>query len=285
MTFQVQKHNCTGCGLCIADCPPSVITLDDNKKAQIATENCMSCSHCAMICPVNAITADGQKLPEYPSGELCLNEQIEHIVRSKRSVRTYRNAPVAQADIDAILESGKMTATASNSMQCQATLLTGAQVSMATSLMATQLLKLVKFMKSPIPQLFIKTIGRKGPAAKYANKETIKSFEAILKESRDGGEDRIFFKAPAVVILTYDKKKKMFGRTDTALAGAHMMLTGHGRSVESCMIGFAELALKNKKVRAKLGIPANRMVGLVFTLGYTNKRYLRYPARPDMGSC
>jgi nitroreductase len=58
-----------------------------------------------------------------------------------------------------------------------------------------------------------------------------------------------------------------------------MMLSAHARGIGSCMIGFAEAALFSKKNRKKIGVPGDRKIGLIFTLGYSDRQYYRYPVR------
>jgi nitroreductase/NAD-dependent dihydropyrimidine dehydrogenase PreA subunit len=277
MVFTIDQEECTRCGICLKECPAQTIKQEKpGAEVKILQENCIECSHCGMVCPAGAVLAEGRRLPSLPNeSELVDYEITDHLLRTKRSVRHYRNAPLLEEDLEEILKTGSLTATASNSRQCKALLLQGGEVAAASSLIAGKLLKLTNILKNPLIRL-----AAKGSAfSRYTNPETVRRYRTSLQKTLEGKADPIFFHAPAVVILTYPKSGKRFGRTDCALAGAHMMLSAHARSLGSCMIGFAEIALKNKAIRHKLGIPKDRKVGLVFTLGYTDRKYLRYPVR------
>jgi nitroreductase len=229
-----------------------------------------------MVCPAGAVLVDGDPLPLIPErGDLAEYEIADRLIRTKRSIRRYRTAPVLQEDINEILYTGSLTATASNTQQCDAMVLTGGEVAAATSLMARELLRLIKLLTNPLFRPFLGFLG----ASRFADPELVRRYSRALKKTLEGKSDPLFFHAPAVVILTYKSRGKRFGRTDCALAGAHMMLSAHARSLGSCMIGFAEIALRSKTVRRKLGIPEGRQVGLVFTLGYSGQKYYRYPVR------
>lgn len=55
----IDKTRCTGCGWCVAVCPPHVMSLDvENWKkfSQLHDEaSCTGCAKCAVKCPFDAI--------------------------------------------------------------------------------------------------------------------------------------------------------------------------------------------------------------------------------------
>ncbi len=50
----VDVYKCTGCGVCVRQCPVDIITLF-NKKATILLDLCEECGICAFVCPDVAI--------------------------------------------------------------------------------------------------------------------------------------------------------------------------------------------------------------------------------------
>jgi ferredoxin len=57
----IDKTRCTGCGWCVAVCPPHVLSLeaapDWQKKSTLHDEaGCTGCAKCAVKCPFDAIT-------------------------------------------------------------------------------------------------------------------------------------------------------------------------------------------------------------------------------------
>ncbi|WP_295371872.1 ATP-binding protein [uncultured Pseudacidovorax sp.] len=56
----VEAARCTGCGWCVAACPPHVLSLAvrDWKKQAVLHDapGCTGCSDCAVVCPFRAIT-------------------------------------------------------------------------------------------------------------------------------------------------------------------------------------------------------------------------------------
>ncbi|MBI9106782.1 MAG: nitroreductase family protein [Spirochaetales bacterium] len=276
MLFTIKNEICTFCGLCADDCPSKVIKIDrSSKTAVIKNEGCIKCSHCGMICPAGAVRVDGKELTPYPKNSGGAAELFDHLILSKRSIRKYNNKLPGSTDLEAILLAGQLTATASNSRQVDSIIIQSPEVQKTAASIARIIQNVLRLVRNPIGRNILKLAGYK----RYADKALLGNFHNRMSNVIDGKSDVLFFNAPVVVILTYSKKGKMFGRTDCALAGQNMMLTAHNRGIGSCMIGFAEAALWNNRLRKKVGVAPDRRIGLIFTLGYTDRKHLRYPTR------
>ena len=55
MAAVVDEAKCTGCGICVDECPVEAITLDDVVK--IDPEVCTDCGRCIEECPNDAISS------------------------------------------------------------------------------------------------------------------------------------------------------------------------------------------------------------------------------------
>ncbi|MBN1283391.1 MAG: electron transfer flavoprotein subunit alpha [Proteobacteria bacterium] len=61
MGIEVIKAKCTGCGICVHECPVEAIEMHAG-KAVIDYETCILCGACAKVCPVDAIVFDKPKV-------------------------------------------------------------------------------------------------------------------------------------------------------------------------------------------------------------------------------
>ena len=58
----IDKERCKGCGLCVANCPKSILTKAQDVNAQgayytvcVDESQCIACGACALMCPDAAI--------------------------------------------------------------------------------------------------------------------------------------------------------------------------------------------------------------------------------------
>ena len=61
----VNEKKCTGCSLCVNDCPGGCLQLV-NGKLYISQSACIECGHCYAICPQGAIRMANYQCKEEP---------------------------------------------------------------------------------------------------------------------------------------------------------------------------------------------------------------------------
>lgn len=67
MAIKIDEEKCTGCEVCMENCPNRAIFLLDN-KAVINEDNCDDCGICVSVCPQQAIYVEKQEIKgEYPT--------------------------------------------------------------------------------------------------------------------------------------------------------------------------------------------------------------------------
>ncbi len=59
----VDKDKCTGCGICIEECPVGAISME-NEKAEIDMNECIRCGKCHEICEEKAVRHDSERIEE-----------------------------------------------------------------------------------------------------------------------------------------------------------------------------------------------------------------------------
>ncbi|MHA1167725.1 MAG: hydrogenase iron-sulfur subunit, partial [Candidatus Hodarchaeales archaeon] len=58
----VDENKCTGCEICVQNCPAAAIDLNDNKKASVDQNTCILCGLCTTVCPSGAITVENRDM-------------------------------------------------------------------------------------------------------------------------------------------------------------------------------------------------------------------------------
>lgn len=114
--IEVNKDLCIGCGLCKNDCPANNITIE-NKKSVIKNQDCIKCGHCSAICPTAAITLTGfDDEPIEIKNQITLDSnELLMAIKSRRTIRKFKNKEVPSEVIQQIIEAGRFTPSAKNS--------------------------------------------------------------------------------------------------------------------------------------------------------------------------
>ncbi len=119
--FSVKTDRCGGCGLCVKDCPPGIIQLNDNKLPFIPQDkegSCVRCQHCLAVCPNGAISVLGcepdESLPITPDA-WPKPELMTRLIRGRRSIRHYRDINVDRELISQLLATVAHAPTGTNS--------------------------------------------------------------------------------------------------------------------------------------------------------------------------
>ncbi len=117
MALITVNETCISCGACAEVCPVDTIKIVD-KKPQAVSSFCIACGHCVAVCPVNAI--DNEKNPLSAQKQIPYNitfneETVYYLLRSRRSIRNFKNQTIPQDIIEQLIQIGTFAPTGSNS--------------------------------------------------------------------------------------------------------------------------------------------------------------------------
>ncbi len=120
--FTIDQKECQRDGLCVAECPAKIIEIIGKEGFPTpidgAEEICIHCGHCVSICPHGALSLKTMSpkdcLPVQK--ELLLSpEQCEHFLRSRRSIRSYKEKRVSRDLLLKLIETARYAPTGHNS--------------------------------------------------------------------------------------------------------------------------------------------------------------------------
>lgn len=57
----IDEKSCTGCGICVDECPVDTISME-SEKAKIDMENCIRCGVCHDVCLQESVRHDSEKI-------------------------------------------------------------------------------------------------------------------------------------------------------------------------------------------------------------------------------
>ena len=257
--FMVDNKKCTRCGECVKDCPVGIIALAENGPELIAdkVKLCLKCQHCLAVCPTAAISvlgknpADSQPL----AGHLPSAEQLETLIRGRRSVRRFIPEPVTSATISRLLHTAAHAPTGRNNLGVKFIVVED-QVTMK------------HLREETLTGIREAVVAERLPKG-------LEFFAGIVK-AWDRGTDIIFRDAPHLLIVSVPKA----GPTPAAdgyIALCTFELLASSLGLGTLWNGFAKWALVDiaPQVGAKLGIPESHELVYTLSFGHPAVQYHR----------
>lgn len=71
--IKIDEDKCTGCGVCIPDCPEGALQIIDGKARLISDLFCDGLGACIKACPENAMTIEEREAEEYNEAKVMVN--------------------------------------------------------------------------------------------------------------------------------------------------------------------------------------------------------------------
>lgn len=238
---QIDQEACIGCGLCVKDCVGFDIRLE-NGKASAAGKSCIGCGHCEAICPQGAVKLEGFTDAVEEMEQVTLDpEQYLAAIKTRRSVRKFKQEDVPENVVKMIIEAGRLAPTGGNS---QGT--------------AYVILK-----------------NKKDECEAYAVgmfRKIIQSGKKIMAAlSNMELDDTFFFKGAPLVIVILGRSK-----VDAALAAQNMATMAEANGLGVLFSGFFTGCVNgSRKIRKIMGIGKNPKAVTTLVIGYPAVKYQR----------
>ena len=261
LDFKVNEQNCIRCGQCVADCPASIILMDDNGYPFISIDKearCMKCQHCLAICPTESVSIFGLD----PANSLSVvggfpdPDKLEILIKGRRSVRHYKNENLDPALLQRLLEVAWHAPSGVNSRQvCFTVLDSKEKVAQLRDEVMVGLVRLVK--ENSLPQ----------------GMEFFANFVRIWEERQI---DVIFRGAPHLLIASAPMKVAS-PMPDCLIALSYFELFAQANGIGTVWNGLAKWAINDlvPETRHLLGIPDDHLIGYVMAFGKPAVHYFR----------
>ena len=282
VTTTIDHDLCTGCGLCIKVCPARTLSMRDG-KAEVTGARSLNCGHCQAVCPVGAITVsaiDGS-MSRFVNFQTDTNwlgygdydtGQLVRLMASRRSCRNFLSRPVDRSILEDLVKIGCTAPSGTNCQLWTFTILPTREAVMALGKgMRSFYVKLNAMAKNRLLRLFMKLIGK--PELDTYYREYYESVREGLEEFDRTGVDRMFYGAPAVIVVGC-KTQATLPKEDALLASQNILLAAHSMGLGSCLIGMAVEPMKrDPKLQNAIGVPHDEKVYTVIALGYPAENY------------
>lgn len=273
---EIQTNDCIGCKKCIMICPSFVFEMAGDKSKVVRGNWCISCGHCGAVCPTGAILHEASRFDMHPKrgdAPATSPENLELLLRERRSVRAYADIPVPEDFLKKILDAGRYAPTGSNSQNVHYIVLRSPE----------QIKELQKMTIAFYDRIFRRARGRLGMflLSLIAGRKMATSLNEILpiveyaREKMRQGQDLLFYHAP-IVMLAHAESWDTCSSFNCSVALYHCSLMAHVLGLGCCFNGFLINAVNHStKIKRWLGIPKDHRCYSAMTLGFPGVKYLR----------
>lgn len=261
----VDESKCKKDGICAAECPAAIIKLKDGQSCpQIVPGGaafCLICGHCVAVCPHGALSHTQVPLEDSPpiKKELTIDaEQAVQFLRSRRSIRFFKDEPVEKEEIRKLIEIARYAPTGSNAQ-------------LVEWLVFSDPVKIKEFAGQTVD--WMRAVLQKNPQSPGA------SYLPLIVAAWDAGYDAVLRGAPALVVASAPKEAGS-GMVDISLALSYLELAATTLGLGTCWAGLLQGALlASSPLKEAIGIPAGHPHHYPMMLGYPKAIYFRLPER------
>lgn len=282
MRFTVDEAKCTMCGACVLTCPTDMVR-EKRGAIKISWVACIGCGHCLARCPVGAISLE-EPGPEGDFGPLPAQttspEALQDLLRTRRTVRCYEPRPVPREVLQQVLAAGQYVPTGAN-CQCQEfTVLTaGAALNRLRTGIMDYYRGYAEAMADRDHPERLQAYG--GTGAGQMHEHILAAVPSFVKNV-EAGRDRLFFDAPAVILI-HARRDEVLPETACAFAALAVVLQAETLGLGTCITAYASLALAAlPDLKAQSGVPETNDVHQVIVVGYPIEEYHLVPPRKPL---
>ncbi|HOY30786.1 MAG TPA: nitroreductase family protein [Bacteroidales bacterium] len=278
--IKIDKEKCSGCGLCVSVCKDFGLVVTDKKAtlSENALFGCIACGHCMAVCPEDAIEIYGRELSpadlfKLPEKEAMAGyESLVHLLKSRRSIREFKDQPVGQELIARILDAASTAPMGLPPSDVNVLILDSKKKVRKFSEDYCAFLESIKWFVSG---WFLAAMR---PFWGKTNDELFRKFIRPLFEAYTGnmkkGLDFVMYDAPLAI---YFYGSPYCDPADPLIAATYAMIAGESLGLGTCMLGgihpMIQYSRKGKKFREAQGIRFPSREGLFVIFGYPAVKY------------
>ena len=260
LSFSIDRQKCIRCGQCVLDCVVKIIAMDDGYPAISAEKEsaCIECQHCLAVCPTGAVSILGKNPDESVplAGKLPSPEELEILIKGRRSVRHYRDENLKPELIQRLLDVSCHAPTGVNFRQVLFTVVDDKEVMAA--LRRETMMGLARLARE----------GKLPPGRDYFN-DCVRAWE-------EEGIDTIYRGAPHLIVASAPRDCPT-PEADCMIALTYFELFAQSLGVGTVWNGLAKWTFTElvPELCVQLAIPENHRIGYVMAFGIPDVHYHR----------
>lgn len=265
--IMIDDESCIACGTCSNICPASIIELENFPSvSEENSESCIKCGQCEAVCAQSALELVDPSIERTGNNRINFkgtSEQIGNYIRSRRSIRHYKNKIVDKKILEDVMDIVRYAPSGGNNQAVK-------------WMIIHDPVKVKKLAGLTIE--WIKNMIDKNPSD--PNMAHLKP----LVDVWDNESDPILRGAPHLIIayarLDKDNPMAQFVNIDGTIALTHLDLALPSFGLGSCWAGGLSMALNEWPPIAKeLKLPKDHIFIGAMMVGYPQYQYHNIPKR------
>jgi nitroreductase/Pyruvate/2-oxoacid:ferredoxin oxidoreductase delta subunit len=261
------ESKCRRDGRCVAVCPARLIRLEENSPVPVMVQDgdlrCSKCGHCVAVCPYDAVSHFSIKPEECPPvrPELALRpDQVEHLVRSRRSIRVYQQKEVERDKLAEVIRIARYAPTGANTQRVRWAVVNS---------------------RARVREIAGMTIDLARSVIDEGRPSVLAERESPLVEGWDAGRDPVARNAPALVIA-YAPTDDVVVSMDAVIALSFLDLVAPSFGLGTCWAGHLMRAIPHwPPLYQALGLADGNHFFAVMMVGYPEYEFHRLPPRNE----
>jgi len=261
----VDREKCNICGICVKECPLYIIKMQDAESLPAWSDDgeslCVKCGHCVISCPttaisVNSITPDA--CIEVKRDLLPSAEQVELFLKSRRSVRAYKDKKVPRELLSKLIDIARYAPSGHNTQPVHWLVIEN----------PNEVRRLAGIVAD-----WMRMVIEDNPAMAQAL-----HLDRIIIDW-DRGNERIMRGAPHAIVA-YGRKDNFMAPQAATIALTTLELAAYGYGLGACWAGYFHAAASGFPPMVEaLGLPEGYNCLGAMMVGYPQHRFYRIPTR------
>ena len=280
-TISIDPSRCKKDGLCASVCPADIFVQREKLTMPelINEDDCIACGHCVAICRQGAI-----RHSEFPASEIRAikpeemptKEQVMTLLKSRRSIRAFRDKPLAKETIERIIDGARFAPSGHNSQSTEYLVVQDGAVLNQVSAMVIEYLRFeIRRFANPLFSTLAMLADREKADGGL---HEIPRFKQLVRLF-ESGADPILNGAP--VLLAFHARRTVgFADINSQLALQNASLVAHSLGIGHFYTGWVLAPCRapmawawNRRIPSLIGIaPGNELHGAL-ALGYPIPRF------------
>jgi nitroreductase len=237
-------------------------------------EGCIACGHCVAVCPQNAIQHSEFPLTttrKIQFEKMPTTDQVLELLKSRRSIRAFRDKPLAKATIETIIDGARFAPSGHNSQSTEFLVVQNRAVLNQVSAMVIEYLKFeIRRFGNPLFRTLALLADREKAESGL---HEIPGFKRMIRLS-ESGADPVLYGAPALLAF-HAPGTVGFADVNAQLALQNASLVAYALGIGHFYTGWVVAPCRapmarawNRRIPDLIGIPPGNELYGALALGY-----------------